>query len=42
VKPSATDRVVASFATGPVGRFVAFWVDLGAALLGGLRRRRAD
>jgi hypothetical protein len=42
VRPSATDRLVAWFATGPVGRFVAFWLDLGAALLNGLRRRRAD
>jgi hypothetical protein len=39
VTPTLGDRVVAWFATGPVGRFVAFWLDLGALLLAGIRRR---
>jgi hypothetical protein len=38
--PTVADRLVAWFATGPLGRFVAFWLDLGAALLNGLRDRR--
>jgi hypothetical protein len=36
----SADRMLAAFATGPAGRFVAFWLDLGAALAQGIRRRR--
>jgi hypothetical protein len=32
--------MVASFVTGRAGRFVAFWLDLGSALVQGIRRRR--
>ena len=33
------DRAVGAFATGPPGRFVAFWLDLGAAWLKGARAK---
>jgi hypothetical protein len=32
------DRFLARLATGPMGRFAAFWLDLGAALAVSLRR----
>jgi hypothetical protein len=35
---SARDRFLAWIVTGPVGRFVAFFWDLGAALIGGATR----
>ena len=35
-----TDRFLAWIVTGPVGRFVAFFLDLGALLWQSLRRRR--
>jgi hypothetical protein len=31
--------LLAWLVTGPVGRFVAFFLDLGAALIGAARRR---
>jgi hypothetical protein len=36
---SLPDRLLAWLVTGPVGRFVAFFLDLGAALIGAARRR---
>jgi hypothetical protein len=36
---SRRDRFLAWLVTGPVGRFVAFFLDLGAALIGAARRR---
>jgi hypothetical protein len=39
---SARDRFLAWIVTGPVGRFVAFFWDLGAALVGGAARRARE
>ena len=33
---TARDRLLAWLVTGPIGRFIAFVLDLGAALLQGL------
>jgi hypothetical protein len=33
------DRFLAWIVTGPVGRFIAFFLDLGALAWGSLRRR---
>ena len=33
------DRLLAWIVTGPVGRFVAFFLDLGALLVASLRHR---
>jgi hypothetical protein len=34
-----SDRVLAWIVTGPVGRFIAFFLDLGALAWAALRRR---
>lgn len=38
----ARDRLLAWVVTGPVGRLAAFVLDLGAALIDGMRRRGRD
>jgi hypothetical protein len=39
-RPGGCDRLRAWLVTGPIGRLVAFVIDLGAALGRGLLRRR--